>query len=41
MKNYNIISMDFTELNLNIGNEKDRKKSLCNSVKLLNNFIYR
>lgn len=41
MKNYNIISMDFTELNLNIGNEKDKKKSLCNSVKLLNNFIYK
>tara|TARA_Y100000389_G_C17439176_1_gene507517 strand:+ start:590 stop:1390 length:801 start_codon:yes stop_codon:yes gene_type:complete len=34
----NIVSMDFTELNLTIGNDKEKDISLQNSLKLLNNF---
>ena len=35
----NLVSTDITELNLNIGNVKDRAKSLINLTYLFNNFI--
>ena len=40
LKRENIINMDFTELNLELGNKSEKIKSLDNSLTILNEFVH-
>ena len=39
IKNNNIINMDITELNLNIGSDKEKKNSFLNFLYLFDNYL--
>jgi len=39
LKNQNIVNMDITELNLELGSEKDQEESIYNYVKLFEGYL--
>ena len=39
--NYNIVNMDITEINLNLGNKRDKKKTMINILNLFDKYLFK